>query len=130
MLLRMPQVLRPQRFSGARGPYLEFWIMLQPILNFLAAAMGKFGLDVNVAADVKEFASVDSLYLSAISIAAVFFGAMTYIGNAPNFMVKAIADSNNVDAPSFVGYLVKYGLTILLPVYALVWLVFYSGWVF
>ncbi len=99
-------------------------------LNFLAAAMGKFGLDVNNALDVKEFASTDTLYLSAISIAAVFFGAMTYIGNAPNFMVKAIADSNNVDAPSFVGYLVKYGLTILLPVYALVWLVFYSGWIF
>ncbi|MCY4158831.1 MAG: sodium:proton antiporter [Bacteroidetes bacterium] len=99
-------------------------------LNFLAAAMGKFNLDVNVAADVKEFARKEALYLSAISIAAVFFGAMTYIGNAPNFMVKAIAESNNVDVPSFVGYLVKYGLTILLPVYTVVWLVFYSGWVF
>jgi len=98
-------------------------------LNFLAAAMGKFNLDVNIAADVKEFANVDALYLSAISIAAVFFGAMTYIGNAPNFMVKAIAESNNADVPSFVGYLVKYGLTILLPVYAVVWLVFYSGWI-
>ena len=100
-------------------------------LNFLAAAMGKFGQDVNVAVEVKAFAnSIDSmLYLQAISVAAVFFGAMTYIGNAPNFMVKAIAESNNVDAPSFVGYLVKYGLTILLPVYALVWLVFYSGWI-
>ncbi len=99
-------------------------------LNFLAAAMGKFGLDVNNALDVKEFASVDALYLSAISIAAVFFGAMTYIGNAPNFMVKAIAESNGADVPSFVGYLVKYGLTILLPVYFVVWLVFYSGWIF
>jgi len=98
-------------------------------LNFLAAAMGKFGLDVNIASDVKEFASVDALYLSAISIAAVFFGAMTYIGNAPNFMVKAIAESNGADVPSFVGYLVKYGLTILLPVYTVVWLVFYSGWI-
>ncbi|MCY3614249.1 MAG: sodium:proton antiporter [Bacteroidetes bacterium] len=100
-------------------------------LNFLAAAMGKFGQDVNVAVEVKAFAnSIDSmLYLQAISVAAVFFGAMTYIGNAPNFMVKAIVESNNVDAPSFVGYLVKYGLTILLPVYALVWLVFYSGWI-
>ena len=101
-------------------------------LNFLAAAMGKFGLDVGVATEVKEFAlSPQSWhYLQAISVAAVFFGAMTYIGNAPNFMVKAIAESNNVDTPSFVGFLVKYGLTILLPVYLLVWLVFYSGWVF
>ncbi len=101
-------------------------------LNFLAAAMGKFGMDVNNAVDVRGFANADAsmLYLSAISIAAVFFGAMTYIGNAPNFMVKAIAESNGADVPSFVGYLVKYGLTILLPVYALVWLVFYSGWIF
>ncbi len=98
-------------------------------LNFLAAAMGKFGLDIDSAMDVKEFASVDALYLSAISIAAVFFGAMTYIGNAPNFMVKAIAESNGAEVPSFVGYLVKYGLTILLPVYTVVWLVFYSGWI-
>ena len=100
-------------------------------LNFLAAAMGKFGLDVSIATEVKEFAlsSQSWHYLQAISVAAVFFGAMTYIGNAPNFMVKAIAESNNVDTPSFVGYLVKYGLTILLPVYLLVWLVFYSGWV-
>lgn len=101
-------------------------------LNFLAAAMGKFGLDVNNPLDVREFANavVSIRYLEAISVAAVFFGAMTYIGNAPNFMVKAIAESNNADAPSFIGYLVKYGLTILLPVYALVWLVFYSGWIF
>lgn len=100
-------------------------------LNFLAAAMGKFGQDVNTALDVKAFAEADAslLFLQAISVAAVFFGAMTYIGNAPNFMVKAIADSNNVDAPSFVGYLVKYAIPILLPVYFVVWLVFYSGWI-
>ena len=98
-------------------------------LNFLAAAMGKVGLDVGVPEQVKAFAGEHMRYLQAISVAAVFFGAMTYIGNAPNFMVKAIAESNNVDAPSFIGYLVKYGLTILLPVYFLVWVVFYSGWV-
>ena len=98
-------------------------------LNFLAAAMGKFGSDVGVPEQVAAFANEHVIYLQAISVAAVFFGAMTYIGNAPNFMVKAIAESNNVDAPSFVGYLVKYGLTILLPVYFLVWVVYYSGWV-
>ena len=99
-------------------------------LNFLAAAMGKFGQDISDPAQVKVFAEGHVIYLQAISVAAVFFGAMTYIGNAPNFMVKAIAESNNVDTPSFVGYLVKYGLTILLPVYFVVWLVFYSGWLF
>ena len=100
-------------------------------LNFLAAAMGKFGQDVGSAMDVRAFAEADAswLYLQAISVAAVFFGAMTYIGNAPNFMVKAIAESSGVDTPSFAGYLVKYGFTILMPVYAVVWLVYYSGWV-
>ncbi|MCY4224206.1 MAG: sodium:proton antiporter [Bacteroidetes bacterium] len=102
-------------------------------LNFLAAAMGKFGQDINVASEVTAFAlnkEETYLYLSAISIAAVFFGAMTYIGNAPNFMVKAIAESNGADVPSFIGYFIKYGLTILLPVYAVVWFLRYSGWVF
>ncbi|MDE2730409.1 MAG: sodium:proton antiporter [Bacteroidota bacterium] len=98
-------------------------------LNFLAAAMGKFAMDVGVPEQVMAFANEHANYLQAISVAAVFFGAMTYIGNAPNFMVKAIAESNKVDVPSFVGYLVKYGLTILLPVYFLVWLVYYSGWI-
>ena len=100
-------------------------------LNFLAAAMGKFGGDVNVPADVKAFAESDAslIFLQAISVAAVFFGAMTYIGNAPNFMVKAIAEANNVDAPSFGGYLVKYAIPILVPVYFVIWVIFYSGWI-
>ena len=100
-------------------------------LNFLAAAMGKFGQDVNVATEVKAFAESDAslLFLQAISVSAVLFGAMTYIGNAPNFMVKAIAESNDVDTPSFAGYLVRYAIPILIPVYFVVWVVFYSGWV-
>lgn len=104
-------------------------------LNFLAAAMGKFNLDVNVAAQVVDFALPEAAhpdswrFLQAISVAAVFFGAMTYIGNAPNFMVKAIAESSGVDAPTFVAYIVKYSLPILIPVYLAIWIVFYSGWV-
>ena len=104
-------------------------------LNFVAAAMGKFGLDVNVAAEVVDFALPEAahpdswFFLQAISVAAVFFGAMTYIGNAPNFMVKAIAESSGADAPTFVAYIFKYSLPLLIPVYFLVWVVFYSGWV-
>lgn len=105
-------------------------------LNFVSAAMGKFGLDVNAVSDVvafalPEMAHPDSwIFLQAISVAAVFFGAMTYIGNAPNFMVKAIAESNGADAPTFVGYLLKYSLPILVPVYFIVYVLFFSGWVF
>ena len=54
--------------------------------------------------------------LMAISAGSVFMGAMTYIGNAPNFMVQSIADENNVKMPTFLGYLLWSSL-ILIPIY-------------
>jgi Na+/H+ antiporter NhaD/arsenite permease-like protein len=65
--------------------------------------------------------------LVAISIGAVFFGACTYIGNGPNFMVKAIADQQKVHTPTFLGYVFKYTLPYLLPMLLVVWLVFFMG---
>ncbi len=67
-------------------------------------------------------------HLQAVSLAAVFFGAMTYIGNGPNFMVKSIAERAGVRCPTFAGYVVRYSLPVLLPVFALVWLLFFRGW--
>lgn len=96
-------------------------------LNFLSAAMGKFGLDINLAADVKHFVTVDEVYLRAISVGAVFFGAMTYIGNGPNFMVKSISERAGIQMPSFFTYIIKYSLPILLPVFVLIWLLFFRG---
>ena len=62
--------------------------------------------------------------LAAISAGAVFMGANTYIGNAPNFMVKAIAEESGVKMPSFFGYM-AWSTIILLPIFALVtWLFF------
>ena len=59
----------------------------------------------------------------AISMGAVLFGAMTYIGNSPNFMFKAIAEHQKLNTPSFVGFVIKFSLPILLPVFFLVsWL--------
>jgi len=63
--------------------------------------------------------------LKAISIGSVFFGANTYIGNGPNFMVKAIAERQKAHAPDFLGYILKYALPILLPVWLTVWLLFF-----
>ena len=54
-------------------------------------------------------------YILAISIGAVFFGANTYIGNGPNFMVKSIADHQKVRTPGFLAYVVKYTLPFLVP---------------
>jgi Na+/H+ antiporter NhaD/arsenite permease-like protein len=65
--------------------------------------------------------------LVAISVGAVFFGAATYIGNGPNFMVKAIADQKRVHTPTFLGYLFKYTLPCLLPMLALVWWLFFRA---
>ncbi len=64
------------------------------------------------------------LFVIAVSLGAVFFGAMTYIGNGPNFMVKSIAHDAGVHCPSFFGYVFRYSVPILLPILAL------SGWLF
>jgi len=64
-------------------------------------------------------------YLLAISVGAVFFGANTYIGNGPNFMVKSIAEQQKVQAPTFLGYLFKYTVPFMLPMLVAVWWVFF-----
>ena len=55
-----------------------------------------------------------------MSLGSVFFGANTYIGNGPNFMVKSIAESSGVQCPSFFGYVARYTLPILIPLFVLV----------
>jgi Na+/H+ antiporter NhaD/arsenite permease-like protein len=64
--------------------------------------------------------------LAAVSSGAVFMGALTYIGNGPNFMVKALADAAGYRMPSFLGYL-QYSTAVLLPVFGAVTLVFFRG---
>ena len=63
--------------------------------------------------------------LLAISAGAVFMGANTYIGNAPNFMVKSISESSGIDMPSFFGYLFKWSIPILLPLFIIVSYLFF-----
>ena len=66
-------------------------------------------------------------YIVAISVGAVFFGANTYIGNGPNFMVKSIAEHQKVKMPSFFGYLGRYTLPFMVPVLVVVWWLFFRG---
>lgn len=84
------------------------------------------GLDPNQLAAFGEgmMAGIPVILLKAICMGSVFFGAMTYIGNGPNFMVKAIAEENGVKMPSFFGYMFKFSLIVLLPIYILVQLIF------
>src|SRR5687767_11837490 len=63
-------------------------------------------------------------FVVAVSLGAVFFGAMTYIGNGPNFMVKSIAHDAGVHCPTFFGYVFRFSLPILLPILVFV------GWAF
>ena len=63
--------------------------------------------------------------LLAISIASVFFGACTYIGNGPNFMVKSIAEQQKVHTPGFLGYVLRFTLPFMLPMLVLVWWLFF-----
>jgi len=91
-------------------------------LGFLSALLGVTG-----AQEVAELLGPNAAHVLAISIGAVFFGAATYIGNGPNFMVKAIAEQRGVRTPSFMGFVLKFSLPFLLPVLVTVWLLFFRG---
>lgn len=93
-------------------------------LNFLTLAVGIAGRNVNNPAHVLQFSMDNPAMLAAISCGAVFFGAMTYIGNAPNFMVKSTAESLGAPVPHFFSYILKYSLPVLLPVLAIIWLLY------
>ena len=91
-------------------------------LGFLSALFGVAGSE-----HISELLDQKTAHILAISIGAVFFGAATYIGNGPNFMVKAIAGQSGVPMPSFVEFVLKFSLPFLLPVLIIVWLLFFQG---
>jgi Na+/H+ antiporter NhaD/arsenite permease-like protein len=94
-------------------------------LTFLAGALGLHALRIEDARQVAEFAVQHDHSLIAISLGATLFGALTYIGNGPNLLVKAIADHAGVQTPGFFGYIFKFALPILLPILALVSFLFF-----
>jgi len=98
-------------------------------LSFLTTAFALNGLSLDHTPHVALLLAdpFKNHYVTAISIAAVFFGAMTYIGNGPNFMVKAIAEHSKVKMPTFFGYIFKYSLPILLPLFVLIWFLFFKS---
>ncbi len=110
-------------FSGVFSSVLD---NAPTYLNVFAVVLSKFGFSIENMSDVKTFLNSNNIdFLSALSTGAVFFGAMTYIGNGPNFMVKSIADKAGVKMPTFGEYIFKYSIPYLLPVLVIVWLVFY-----
>lgn len=127
----------PGAFFFATGTLSAFLDNAPTYLNFLQTAFGL--LDVPLTEDgiraflESSFATraghaehTGGAYLEAISLGAVLFGAATYIGNGPNFMVRSIAIAQGVRMPSFLGYLVRAS-AILTPVLLAVWLLFLRG---
>jgi Na+/H+ antiporter NhaD/arsenite permease-like protein len=106
----------PWQFFWATGLLSSFLDNAPTYVTFLALAQG---LRLP-----PEIVGVPAAILTAISVGAVAMGANTYIGNAPNFMVKAIAEEAGVKMPSFVGYMVYSGV-VLLPLFAVVTLLFF-----
>jgi Na+/H+ antiporter NhaD/arsenite permease-like protein len=91
-------------------------------LGFLNALFGMTGVK-----EIPEVLNQNPASLLAISVGAVFFGAATYIGNGPNFMIKAIADRQKIRAPAFLEFICKFTLPFLLPALLAVWLLFFRG---
>lgn len=115
----------PGAFFWATGTLSSFLDNAPTYLNFLSAALGLYGLVLGDAAQMRAFLAGHSRFLQAISAGAVFFGACSYIGNGPNFMVKSIAEHSGVRCPTFMGYIVRYAIPVLLPVFAAVWIAFF-----
>ncbi|RLE00182.1 MAG: sodium:proton antiporter [Aquificota bacterium] len=120
--------------ASVREPYHFFWITgglssfldnAPTYLTFLNTALGRFFAGVPEKTAVAHLISQKGIYLEAISAGAVFMGANTYIGNAPNFMVRSIAEEAGVEMPSFFGYIIKYSLVILIPMFVIVTLIFF-----
>ncbi len=123
-------VRNPAHYYWVAGTLSSFLDNAPTYLTFYNLALGKLGLTEAMVpgalAAGTATANVQFIaYLKAISAGAVFMGANTYIGNAPNFMVKSIAEEAGVNMPSFFGYMLKYSLPMLIPCFILVTFVFF-----
>ncbi len=108
------------QFFWSTGFLSSFLDNTPTYMVFLTTA-GTLGFKTGIAT---ALGTVPQALLQAISCGAVFMGAMTYIGNAPNFMVKTLAQENGINMPSFFGYM-KWSLAVLLPVFLLDTLLFF-----
>ena len=111
---------QPWQFYYSAGTLSSFLDNAPTAVAFHSVATG-----LPMAEGVPMVAGVQEVLLKAIATASVFFGAMTYIGNGPNFMVKAIAEESGLRMPSFFGYMFKFSLVVLLPLYIIIQLIFF-----
>jgi len=123
-------VKEPFHYFWVAGGLSSFLDNAPTYLTFFNLALGKLSLTEACVPGALALGGdtcnpVFITYLKAISAGAVFMGANTYIGNAPNFMVKSIAEEAGINMPSFFGYMLKYSIPILIPIFVVVTFVFF-----
>ena len=117
-------VSQPPHYFWVAGILSSFLDNAPTYLTFFNTALGQFYPGMAEPEAVALLLKEHPAYLLAISAGAVFFGANTYIGNAPNFMVRSIAEESGVTMPSFFGYM-KYSICILLPLFVVITFIFF-----
>lgn len=118
-------VKSPAHFFWSAGLLSSFLDNAPTYLTFLSTALGKLYPGILEHTAILKLIQENHSFLQAIATGSVFMGANSYIGNAPNFMVKSIAEKSNIRMPSFFGYIFCYTLPFLIPVFLLAtWLFF------
>ncbi|MCK4547826.1 MAG: sodium:proton antiporter [Candidatus Eisenbacteria sp.] len=118
-------VKEPVHYFWVTGVLSSFLDNAPTYLTFFNSALGRFFPGTAESVAVGQLIAEQSIFLKAISAGAVFMGANTYIGNAPNFMVRSIAEESGVPMPSFFGYMIRYSIPFLVPLYLVVAFVFF-----
>jgi len=118
-------VVEPSHYFWVTGALSAFLDNAPTYLTFFNTALGSFYSGMTEAQAVPLLMTENAIYLKAISTGAVFFGACSYIGNAPNFMVRSISEEAGTPMPSFFGYILRYALVFLIPCFVVVTFVFF-----
>lgn len=126
----------PLAFYFAAGGLSSVLDNAPTYLTFLATSMGQYlhpltqqPLNVNVLGDMQpHYLQMGEIELIAISLGAVWFGAMTYIGNGPNLMVKAVIEQTGCKTPHFLEYIYRYSVPVLLPLLAILGALVFVLW--
>jgi Na+/H+ antiporter NhaD/arsenite permease-like protein len=119
-------VREPAHFFWATGILSSFLDNAPTYLAFTSTALGRLYPGVPASEAMTRLIAEHPAFLVAVSTGSVFMGANTYIGNAPNFMVKSIAEEAGVPMPSFFGYVLRYSLPVLVTTFLLVTWVFFA----
>ncbi|QDU60894.1 Citrate transporter [Planctomycetes bacterium Pan216] len=117
-------VQTPANYFWVTGVLSSFLDNAPTYLTFFNTALGRFYPGMSEGSAVPLLISEHNDFLLGIAMGAVFMGANTYIGNAPNFMVKSIAEEAGIKMPDFFSYIGKYSLPLLVPIFVLMTFLF------